>query len=359
MAKKTKFILLTFYKFVDISDPQTLVEDHKTFCNDIGLKGRIYIGEEGINATLTGNNGQIRAYRLYLDSIPEFRNIPDIDDKATLVDEHQFGKMIVRYRREIVALGEIFKSSEIAQSTHKISVDEFKHVMEKNREDYVLLDMRNDYEYKLGHFDGAVPAGTVYFREIKKMLDDYKVKFDNKRIIMYCTGGIRCEKVGALLEREGIEGVYQLDGGVVKYVNKYNDKNWVGNLYTFDGRISTNVGDSSTHTVISKCHYTGENAEEYFNCRYGVCNDQIITTKQQYEKHFGFCSLECKEKALETLLIRNESFDKLNYKILKGMIKSNPDRRDEISTVIRENVERNLSGVEFKILKSAKLQNEI
>jgi UPF0176 protein len=356
MAKIERFKLLTFYKFVDIVKPKELVEDHKQFCSDIGLKGRIFIGEEGINATLSGNFGQIKAYRLFLDSIPEFNNIPDIDEKTTIVDSHQFPKMIVRYRKEIVALGEVFKFSEIKEATHKITVDEFKQVMETNPDDYVLLDMRNDYEYNLGHFRDAVPAGTIYFRELKNVLNDYKKQYNDKKIIMYCTGGIRCEKAGALLEREGIEGVYQLDGGVVKYVNKFNDKNWVGNLYTFDGRISTKVGDSDTHTIISKCHYTGVPAEEYYNCRYPICNDQIITTKGQYEKHFGFCSEECFNLAKENLLVRNEYFDKLNYKILRGNLKSFPEKKEEIANIIIDNLNNHTKNIEFPVKKSNKLK---
>lgn len=357
MIKQEDYLLLTFYKFVDIENPKDLVKEHRDFCVDIGLRGRIFIGEEGINATLSGNKGQIKAYRLYLNTIPEFSNIADIDDKATLVNGHQFPKMIVRYRREIVSLGEIFKSSEIKQSTHKISIDEFKNVMEKKREDYVLLDMRNDYEYQLGHFKDAVPAGTVYFRELKNVLEDYKKQYSNKKIIMYCTGGIRCEKAGALLEREGIEGVYQLDGGVVKYVNKYNDGNWLGNLYTFDDRISTQVGDEKTHAVISKCHYTGEPAEEYFNCRYSVCNDQIISTSKTFAKHFGFCSEQCRDLAAETLLVRNEnSFDKMNYKILRGQIKSDNSKKDEIAAIIRENIHKHTFAINYNLKQSPKLK---
>lgn len=356
MQKQTEYYLLTFYKFVDIQNPRVIVDEHRDFCIDIGLKGRIFIGEEGINATLSGNKGQIKAYRLFLDSIPYFNDIPDIDDKATLVSEHLFNKMIVRYRREIVALGEIFNSSEIKQSTHKISVDDFKNVMENSRDEYVLLDMRNDYEYKLGHFRDAVPAGTIYFRELKNVLEDYKKQFADKKIIMYCTGGIRCEKAGALLEREGIQGVFQLDGGVVKYVNKYNDKNWVGNLYTFDNRISTKVGNDDTHTTISTCHYSGVPAEEYFNCRYGKCNDQIITSKELYEKYFGFCSEECKNAALDSLLIRNEYFDNMNYKILRGQIKSKPERYDEIAEIIRKHVNKHLHNIVIPVDKSFKFQ---
>lgn len=354
MNRKEEFQLLTFYKFVELSNPRDAVKHHLDFCIDIGLRGRIFIGEEGINATVSGNQGQIKAYRLFLDSIPEFKDIPDIDDKATIVHGHQFPKMIVRYRKEIVALGEIFNSNEIKQSTHKISVEEFKNVMENEQDDYVLLDMRNDYEFRLGHFKNALPAGTVYFRELKSVLDAYKKQFANKKIIMYCTGGIRCEKAGALLEREGIEGVYQLDGGVVKYVNKFNDKNWVGNLYTFDNRISTKVGDESTHTTISKCHYTGKPAEEYYNCRYSKCNDQIITNKDEYIHHFGFCSEECKDLAIDTLMVRNEVFDKMDYKVLRGKIKSDPSLFNEIAEIIRRHLNHSTMNITFQVKHSNK-----
>lgn len=102
--KKLLYTLLTFYKFIDIVDPEKEVQDHLAFCKDIGLKGRIYIGEEGISATLTGNDGQIRAYRMYLSNNQYFKNIPDIDIKSTRVDEYYFDRMVVKYRKEIVAL---------------------------------------------------------------------------------------------------------------------------------------------------------------------------------------------------------------------------------------------------------------
>lgn len=356
MNRKDQFLLLTFYKFVELTNPHDIVKNHRDFCIDIGLKGRIFIGEEGINATLSGNSGQIKAYRLFLDSIPEFRDIPDIDDKATLVAEHQFPKMIVRYRKEIVALGEVFNPNLIKQSTHKMSIYDFKNIMDNDSDDYVILDMRNDYEYRLGHFKDAIPAGTIYFRELKNVLDDYKKQFTDKKIIMYCTGGIRCEKAGALLEREGIEGVYQLDGGVVKYVNKFNDNNWFGNLYTFDNRISTKVGNNDTHTIISKCHYTAEPAEEYFNCRYSKCNDQIITDKKTYKEHFGFCSEECKNLGMETLFVRNEAFDNMDYKALRGRIKSDPSSFDEVAGLIRQHIYNSTQKIEFSVKYSNKLK---
>lgn len=346
---KTKYQLLTFYKFVDIDNPHDLVKDHKQFCSDIGMKGRIYIGEEGISATATGNMGQVKAYMLYLDSIPVFSNIPDIEEKACYVDGHKFDKMIVRYRKEIVALGERYSAEEIKNSKKLITVDKFKEIIDNQNDDYVIIDMRNNYEYELGHFKNALPAGTKNFRDLDELLNHYKNKFEGKKLITYCTGGIRCEKAAVKLIKTGISDVYQLDGGIVKYLNKFNDGNWLGNLYTFDGRISCDVGDDNTHTIIAKCHYSEEPAETFYNCRYGQCNAQIIAKPKQYRKHFGFCSEECMEKALEDLQIRNDTFDPMDYKMLRGKIKQNPEKQEEISNEIRNHIRKHTANLEFKI----------
>jgi len=349
--KKTKnYILLTYYKFVDLENPQQIVEDHKNFCSDIGLMGRIFIGEEGISGTVTGLKGQIEAYKLYLNSKEYFRDMPDIEKKATIVDSHKFDKLIVRYRKEIVALGERYTADDIRKYAHKMSIDDFKQLMDGSVDDYVILDMRNDYEYKLGHFKGAVPAGTFHFRDLRNIIDRYKEEYHDKRIVMYCTGGIRCEKASVMLEKAGMPNVFQLDGGVVKYVNTFNDGNWLGNLYTFDGRISTEVGDGDTHTVISECHYTGDEAEEFYNCRYSPCNYHFIAKPEEYKYHFGFCSEECFNKANEDLLVRNDfDLDPINYKELRGKIKSKPELRTEIKEGINLHLAKMTKGAEFKV----------
>ncbi len=344
---KTEYQLLTYYKFVDIEKPKEEVDDHRQFCVDVGLRGRIYIGEEGINGTITGNIGQLKAYRLYLKSNPYYESIPDIDEKATPVDGHKFKKMIVRYRKEIVALGEIYRANDIVKSMHSMNSEQFKEILDSEDDSWVILDMRNIYEYRLGHFKNAIPAGTVQFRELKDTLELYKQKFADKKIAMYCTGGIRCEKAGVLLEKSGLEGVYQLDGGVVKYVNKYNDGNWEGNLYTFDDRISTYVGDEETHTIIGECHFTGEKAENFYNCRYGPCNRQYIAIEKEYRKYKGFCSEECYNSAFNDLLVRNWKYDNYNYKELRGRIKNKPELKEEISAFIRIEICKGMDDVIF------------
>lgn len=285
MKTSPHYILLTFYKFIDIPDPQEEVARHKQFLTDIWMKGRVYIGEEGISSTVTGTAGQVQAYKRYLAHSPYFQDIPDIDIKASNVGTHQFDKMIVRYRREIVTLGKTVNETQVRMADRQLDIEEFKRIIEQQDEDRAILDMRNDYERQLGHFKGALPAGTINFREVPGLLERYKEKLTGKKVVMYCTGGIRCEKLSVLLKASGLENVYGLNGGVVKYVNTYNDGNRLGNLYTFDGRVSCEVGDATTHTPIARCIYTDEPTDTCENCRYSPCNARIVADHRQYRKH--------------------------------------------------------------------------
>lgn len=331
MNYKTQYTLLTFYKFVDIADPATEVKKHLIFCKDIGIRGRIYIGEEGISATVSCNKGQLEAYRLYLQNSIYFRDIPDIDVKASSIKDHAFDRMVVKYRKEIVALGMTVNQAEVENAYQKISVDEFKKIVESEDPNYEILDMRNTYEYKLGHFKKAIPAATINFREVQDLTEKYLEKFAQKKVIMYCTGGIRCEKLSVLLKNKWITNFYALDGGVVKYVNTHNDGNWLGNLYTFDNLVSTKVGDHKTHTPIGECIYTGKKTDFVENCRYSACNARIIANKRAYKQHLGFCSQECFDKAKQDLLIKTDtSMDPHDYIQLRGDIKAG--KRDFATT---------------------------
>jgi UPF0176 protein len=198
---KPKFSLLTFYKFVDIPEDEldALAQDHLDFCRDIGLKGRVYLGTEGISSTVTGNHGQCWSYREYLQKSKYFQDIPDIDSKSTPVEDHQFPRMSVKIRNEIVTLGVKVSAEEVKKHKKELTPEEFKKILDEGKaDDYVILDMRNDYEYRLGHFRNAIPAGTVNFREVPKLLEQYGKAAQGKKVIWYCTGGIRCEKAAVL-----------------------------------------------------------------------------------------------------------------------------------------------------------------
>ena len=344
--KKLDYTLLTFYKFVDIADPHAEVADHQKFCQDIWLKGRIYIWEEWISATLTGNDWQIKAYRLYLSASRYFSDISDIDEKATRVDKHYFDKMFVRYRKEIVALWTTVTQWEIEKYRKELSPDDFKKLIDSgDLEDRVIVDMRNDYEYKLWHFKNAVPAWTINFREVPDLLEKYKETFGNKKILWYCTGWIRCEKLSAIVHKAWMENVYGLEWWVVKYVNTYNDWNWLGNLYTFDGRISTHVGDEHTHTTIGRCIYTDTPSDICENCRYSPCNARIIVDQKEFKKHMWFCSQDCFQKAKETILIKDMSRDWYEYSKMRSAIKVKP----ELFATYQKNTEKHLNDWVWEI----------
>lgn len=352
--KASPYFLLTFYKFVDISNPHEVVRDHGDFCKDIGMKGRIYIGEEGISATVTGNAGQCHAYRLYLQSSEYFNTIADIDEKTTVVDGHCFEKMICKYRKEIVVLGQVVTADEVKATNKELPIYEFQKIVNTQDPNWVILDMRNDYEYKLGHFKGAIPSGTVNFREVEAQMEGYKKQFAGKKVLMYCTGGIRCEKLSVLLDQKGFDNIYALEGGVVKYTNLINDGAWLGNLYTFDGRVSTHIGDASTHTTIGRCLYSNALTDTCENCRYSPCNARIIVDAKQYKKHLGFCSSECYEKGKQDLLIKEVSWDPINYTSLRGLIKSDPTQKQAIISNIDNVFRKKLSKVSFNHATSQK-----
>lgn len=354
---KPKYTLLTFYKFVDIPENEldSVAQEHLDFCRDIGLKWRVYIGTEGISSTVTGNEWQCWSYRRFLEASKYFKDIPDIDSKATPVEDHQFPRMSVKIRNEIVTLGVKVSAEAVKKFKKEITPEEFKKILDSDTADeYLILDMRNDYEYRLGHFKNAIPAGTVNFREVPKLLERYGKAAEWKKIIWYCTGGIRCEKAAVLGNQSGNTEYYSIQGWVVKYVNEFNDGNWLGNLYTFDGRVSTQVGDEHTHTTIGECLYTGEKTDNCENCRYAPCNARLICTEKAYRKHMGFCSKECYEKARMDGLIKVVPWDKMDYLILGRTWRADTSKKESIMTDIQKNLDSKLAKLEWKHLISQK-----
>ena len=263
--------------------------------------------------------------------------------------------MIVKEKDEIVALGKTYTPEEIDEAGNRMSIEDFKDLMENgNPDEYAILDMRNNHEYSLGHFEWAIPANTLNFRELDKHIEEYKEQFWDKKIISYCTGWIRCEKSTVMLQKAGLKNIYQLQGGVVKYINTYNDGKWLGNLYVFDDRVSDMVGDENTHTTIWECIYSWIKTNNCENCRYSPCNARIIADPKEYKKHFGFCSKECYENAKKDTLVKETNFDSMNYKMERAKVKINPEVKDEIFENIKRHLEKKLSGVEFKHKESLK-----
>lgn len=353
--KRKIYTLLTHYKFVTIPHLEDEIKEHKKFCTQIGMKWRIYMGPEWISATLTGNDGQVMAYKLYMQSKSRLQDVEFLDLKATKVDDYYFDKMICKQRDEIVKLDYIVTPEEVEKYKQEVPTKEFKQIIENwDDKKYAILDMRNSYEYKLWHFLHAEPSGTVNFREMWELIDTYKARFGKRKVIMYCTWWIRCEKLAVMLHKHWLDNFYSLQSGIVWYVNEYDDGNWLGNLYTFDGRVSTYVGSKKTHTTIWKCIYTDEPTDNIENCRYGPCNARIICKPKEYRKHLWFCSLECYTKAKKDIRIKNDTFDKNDYQDIRDEIKKRPKKENEYMTKITNFLDSRLWWLERKHKTSQK-----
>lgn len=353
--KKGNYTLLTFYKFVDLPNPNEEVHKQKKLLSDLWIRGRIYIWDEWISSTVSGNDGQLWAYRQYLKQSEYFSDISDIDIKSTKwLDWHCFDALRVKYRNEIVSLWHKFTAADINKYEQKLTVEELKKIIDTQNNDRIIWDMRNDYEWRLGHFKWAVPSGTVTFKSVPWFIDKYKKQFEDKKVLMYCTWGIRCTKLSALLAKEWMNNVYGLDGGIVKYINTYDDGNWLGNLYVFDARVSQYVWSSQTHTTIAHCNYTDELTDNCENCRYGVCNARITAKAKEYRKYMWFCSKECYEKARTDLRIKNAKRDKYDYQKIRDDIKKHPEKNDKYIEVISNYLDSRLKNLDRKHNNSQK-----
>lgn len=340
---------------MDIKNPQEEVKRQQKLLSDLWIKGRIYIWEEWISSTVSWNDGQLRAYKQYLNQSEYFSDIPDIDIKSSKwLDWHCFDALRVKYRDEIVVLGHKFPASDIQKYEKILNIEELKKIIDTQDPNRIIRDMRNDYEWRLGHFKWAVASGTVNFRSVPRFIDKYKKKFEGKRVLMYCTGGIRCTKLSALLAKEWMDNVYGLDWGIVKYINTYDDGNRLGNLYVFDSRVSQYVWSPKTHTTIAHCNYTDELTDNCENCRYGVCNARITAKAREYRKYMWFCSKECYESAKTDIRIKNAKRDKFDYQAIRNDIAKNPDKQAKYLESIGNYLDSRLKNLTRRHLTSQK-----
>lgn len=289
------FEVLLYYRYVRIDDPGAALREHRALCESLGLKGRIILGEEGINGTVSGPVAATRAYMAALHSDPRFA---DMEFKIDAAEGHVFPKLSIKVREEIVRLG-LDEESDIDPNEltgERLSPLAFYEKMQE--EEVVIIDGRNDYEAELGRFKNAICPPVENFRDFPEWLREHADELRGKKILTYCTGGIRCEKLSGLIRKEGFDEVYQLDGGIVKYGKDpaVRGRDFEGLCYVFDERVSVEVNHTETRTVISHCRYCGAEEPHYGNCRWPECNEQIFVCPSCREEHGLFCGSACREE---------------------------------------------------------------
>ena len=285
-----KYRILLYYKYVRIDDAELYAKRHLKFCKALGVMGRILIADEGINGTISGTPEQCDAYIQALHMDPRFT---DMEFKIDESNEHLFRKIFVRYRSEIVTLNleDDIDPNEI--TGNHLSPKEFMETLEK--EDVLIIDARNDYEFDLGHFKNAIRPDVSSFREFPEWIKENLEKYKDKKILAYCTGGIRCEKFTGMLVREGYKDVNQLHGGIIKY-SQHPDtrgKHFEGKCYVFDERISVPVNFVEEEKIVSKCKHCGKPSDRYINCAHMDCNLQFFCCEECDIEFKHSCSEEC------------------------------------------------------------------
>ncbi len=288
-VKTTAYDIILFYKYVSIRDPKNVRNGQYELCKRFGLRGRIIVGKEGINGTLEGTRSSIARY---IREIRKDRRFSGIVFKHSTGTGDAFGRLSVKVREEIVTLG--------VPVTHKrngtyISPAELRSLFRK-KENMIILDVRNKYETKAGYFQDSICPDISNFREIPKLAENLH-EYKEKKIVMVCTGGIRCEKASRLFRQRGYKNIYQLEGGIATYIKKYPGQDFLGSLYVFDNRILTRA-EGGKHTVVGTCASCGKASERYTNCAYDPCHAHFICCEMCEEQHNGYCSRKCRHKSL-------------------------------------------------------------
>ncbi len=254
------YTVAAFYRFAPIQEPAAVKPPLARLCRDVGVRGSILIAPEGINGTIAGPRAAIDAVVTHLGTVP---GLEALDWKESIAAEIPFRRMKVRIKREIVTMG-VPKVDPRAGTGHYVAPSDWNDLIAAP--DVVLIDTRNAYEVAIGTFEGAVDPGTETFGAFPDWWAINKAQFAGKRVAMFCTGGIRCEKATSYLIRDGVDAVYHLQGGILKYLEEVPeaDSRWRGECYVFDGRVSVGHGLAQGSHVM--CHACGRPVSEA-DCR--------------------------------------------------------------------------------------------
>jgi UPF0176 protein len=289
IAETIKRITVSFYRYVIISDPATLRDDLFRQWRALNIFGRIYIAREGINAQMAVPESNWEAFLEQLYSDPRFKDVPM---KIAVEDDGKsFYKLVIKVRKKIVADGLDDDAFDVTNVGKHLTAKEFNEAMDT--EGVVVVDMRNSYESEIGHFENALTPDVDTFREeLPLVVEQLKDKKD-KKILLYCTGGIRCEKASAYMRHHGFSDVNQLHGGIIEYARQVKAQSLVskfkGKNFVFDERL----GESITAEVISECHQCGAPCDTHTNCANEACHLLFIQCEACEEKYQGCCTPAC------------------------------------------------------------------
>ncbi len=270
--------ILLYYKFTPLSDPEAVKLWQKTLADSLNLRGRILVSKQGLNGTVGGDVADLKAYIKATKELPGFK---DIVFKWSDGGREDFPRMSVKHRRELVGFQnsddefDVNNDGVIGGGEH-LKPKQVHELIEQFGDDVVFFDGRNAHEAKIGKFKNAIVPNTNTSRDfINELESDKYDDIKDKKVITYCTGGVRCEVISAMMKKRGFKDVYQIDGGIVKYGEAYGDDGlWEGSLRVFDNRMTVDFSDHAK--TIGECTHCQGKTSNFENCAFANCNDLVL-----------------------------------------------------------------------------------
>ena len=283
----SNYKVISFYKYVDVENPEELAKQHLSWCLENGVRGKVYLAKEGINGSVFGDDQTLSNYKNHLKS---FKIFEDIWFKETETDKIAYSKMHVRVKDEIVNSG--LHNTKLEHTAPKLTPEQLLKFYE-SKKDFVIVDARNWYESKIGRFKNAITPQVKHFREWPAVVESLK-EFKDKTVVTYCTGGIRCEKASAFMREQGFKDVYQMDGGILNYIRQFPDTYWEGGMFVFDDRKVFEPNTKEELKYTATCHFCNKPTSYHINCHNVLC-DKIIVCCHDCKVEFEYCcSDECR-----------------------------------------------------------------
>lgn len=292
--------ILLYYKFTPLSDPEAVKLWQKTLTDSLNLRGRILVSSQGINGTVGGDMGDLKAY---IKATKQHEGFKDIVFKWSDGGREDFPRMSVKHRRELVGFQnsdaefDVDENGVVGGGVH-LKPKQVHELIEQFGDDVVFFDGRNEHEAKIGKFKDAIVPNTNTSRDfIAELESDKYDDIKDKKVITYCTGGIRCEVISAMMKKRGFKDVYQIDGGIVKYGEAYGDDGlWEGSLRVFDNRMTMDFSDYAK--TIGECTHCGGKTSNFENCAFANCNDLVLICEDcKQNPDLLFHTEACREKA--------------------------------------------------------------
>ena len=318
-AETVHRITISFYQYFTIADPKLFRDDLYKALDILKVYGRIYVAYEGINAQISVPENNLEAFKNYLYSIEALNGLRlniAVDD-----DGKSFWVLKIKVREKIVADGILDPNFSMEKKGKYVNAQQMNELLQ--HDSTIVIDMRNHYEYEVGHFEKAIEIPSDTFREQLPMAVEMMQDKKDKNIIMYCTGGIRCEKASAYMLHNGFNNVFHLEGGIINYAKQAKENNlaskFIGKNFVFDDRL----GERITGDVIAKCHQCGQSADTHTNCKNDACHLLFIQCEACAVQYDGCCSKECKT----VYNLPDEEQKELRKGIDKGMMIFNKSKK--------------------------------